>query len=216
MQYQEVMETLSACGLGALVTTQDGTILCVNEAGDRLLHGEGKLNGLRLQDIAAPLCEKPEKRVYASVAFGEYLCRCPAPVPPDLPEGCGLVVFREATNDACHDMLISVLNQISESVILCDAQSRIYLLNDAAVKMDSIVTQDVLGEKIENVYRSRDGSNLIVPEVIREKRPNINKRQYYTTRYGKNVDIVSNNFPVVQNGQLIRKGRCEHGTQYAH
>lgn len=203
MRYQEAMETLSACGLGALVTAEDGKILSVNETGDRLLHGDGRLQGIRLQDIAEPLCEESDQPVYASVVFGEYLMRCPTPELADLPERCRMVVFREATNDACHDMLISVLNQISEPVILCDAQCRIYLLNDAAVKMDSIVTQDVLGENITNVYRSRDGSELMVPEVIREKRPNINKRQYYTTRYGKNVDIVCNNFPIVQNGQVL-------------
>ena len=30
VRYQEAMETLSACGLGALVTAEDGKILSVN------------------------------------------------------------------------------------------------------------------------------------------------------------------------------------------
>lgn len=100
-------------------------------------------------------------------------------------------------------MLMNVVNQISEAVILCDAQSRIWMLNDAAVKMDSIVTQDVLGETMANVYTTRDGTELLVPQAIQEKRPLLNVRQYYTTRYGKNVDIVSNNYPIVQNGQVL-------------
>ena len=203
MHYQDVMKTLSECGLGAVLIEEDGTIRSANEMGDRLLHGDGRLQGRKLQEMAKELYEDKGKTVYACVAFSEYLVRCPTPEVSDLPDRCRMVVFREATNDACHDMLISVLSQISEAVILCDAESRIYLLNDAAIKMDSIVTQDVLGEKMENVYRSRDGSNLLVPEVIREKRPKINKRQYYTTRYGKNVDIMSNNFPIVQNGQVL-------------
>lgn len=100
-------------------------------------------------------------------------------------------------------MLMNVVNQISEAVILCDAQSRIWMLNDAAVKMDSIVTQDVLGETMANVYTTRDGTELLVPQAIQEKRPLLNVRQYYMTRYGKNVDIVSNNYPIVQNGQVL-------------
>ncbi len=203
MCYQEIMETLSECRLGAVLIAEDSTIVSANAMGDRLLHGQGKLPGTRLPDLAAPLCEESEEVRYASVAFGEYLLRCPAPTAEDLPEGCRLVVFRAADKDACHDMLMNVINQISESVILCDADSRIWLLNDAAVKMDSIVTQDVLGNGISNVYATRDGSELIVPQTIRDKQIKRNVRQYYTTRYGKDVDIVASSYPVVQNGQVL-------------
>lgn len=40
-------------------------------------------------------------------------------------------------------------------------------------------------------------------ESIRTRKPKLNHRQYYTTRYGKDVDIVSNNYPIVQNGQIL-------------
>ena len=79
MRYQEIMETLSECRLGAVLIAEDSTIVSVNAIGDRLLHGQGKLPGTRLQDLAAPLCEESEEVRYASVAFGEYLLRCPSP-----------------------------------------------------------------------------------------------------------------------------------------
>jgi arginine utilization regulatory protein len=201
--YREIAKILSECGLGALLLSEDGDVLFINEAGADLLGG-GKFEGGKLSAEAVSLCADTDKPRYVNISFGKYLIRCSAPELPDIPRGARLIVFREATNDACHDMLMSVLNQISESVILCDADSRVYLLNDAAVKMDSIVTQDVLGAHISDVYQTRDGTDLLIPRVIEEKRPIVEQRQYYTTRYGKNVDIVCNNFPIVnKNGQLL-------------
>ena len=79
MKYQESMSVLSQSGLGALVMEADSRILAVNQAGDALLHGAGKLEGKLLSEIALPLSMQSEKPVYASVVFGEYLLRCPAP-----------------------------------------------------------------------------------------------------------------------------------------
>ncbi len=203
MDYQDVMTAFSQSEIGALVLAEDGVILAVNPTGDRLLHGDGHLVGQCLQDIAPELCHKSNTPIYANVSFGEYLMRCPSPSVTGLPPHAEFIVFRMAINDACHDMLISVLNQLGESVVLCDAQSRIYLLNDAAVKLDSMVTQDVLGETVAQAYQMTDGKEMAIPQVLREKRPKINHRQEYITRYGKRVTSISNTFPIVQNGQVL-------------
>ena len=203
MRYPDAMELLSQCGLGAVLISEDNQILSVNEAGDRLLHGGGNLVGAAMPESAALLCGESDPVRYVNIAFGEYLCRCATPELPDLPPDTRMIVFRLATNDACHDMLISVLNGISEAVILFDEQGRLYLLNDAAVNLDSIVTSDVLGKHVSEVYHLQDGSLLAVPQVIQDKRPKLNLRQYYTTCFGKNVDIVANISPIVQNGQTL-------------
>ena len=203
MKCSEVMDALSQCGIGAVLMAENTEIIAVNNAGKKLLNGNGRLVGQPLRQLAAPLCEDAERPVYANIAFRKYLLRCPSPEVSDLPPHTELVVFRNAENDACHDMLISVLNQISEAVILCDEKGRIYLLNDAAVKMESIVTGDVLGEDIHNVYHMRDGSELMIPQVIRTRQPRMQHRQYYTTRYGKDMDVVSSNYPIIQNGQVL-------------
>ncbi len=203
MDYKDTMGILSQCGLGAALLGENEIVLAVNETGDHLLHGEGKLEGRSLWEVAAPLCQESEEPVYVNIAFGEYLLRCSTPEVSGLPPRSRLIVFRNAANDACHDMLISVLNQISEAVALYDAAGRLYLLNDAVVKMDSIATQDVLGENVADVYHMLDGTELAIPTVLREKRPLLNRRQYYATRFGKNIDVMSNTYPIAQNGQML-------------
>ena len=203
MKYQEAMSVLSQSGLGALVMELDSRILAVNQAGDALLHGAGKLEGKLLSEIALPLSMESEKPMYATVVFGEYLLRCPTPEVENLPLHTQLVVFRNATADAMQDILMHVVNQLSEALFVCDADSRILFLNDAGVRMESMDLRDIRGARTEDVYQMRDGSKNNVPEVIRTRKPKLNHRQYYTTRYGKDVDIVSNNYPIVQNGQIL-------------
>ncbi len=207
MTYEQTLDILSQCGLGALVLDGAGLITYANETADHLLHGKGQLTGLRLQDMAPALCEEPQAGappVYTHLVFGEYLLRCPTPdLAGALPEGTQLVVFRDATNDACHDMLLHALNHVSDAVVLCDDETRIWWLNDAAVQLDSLVIQDVRGETVDEVYDMLDGSKAAVPRVIQEKRPLTNLRQYYGTRYGKRINVVSAAYPILQNGQLL-------------
>ena len=202
MEYKEVMRILSQCGLGVLAVDQDENVTAANETACRLLHRQDSLEGQPLAALARPFCRDQNKK-YAGTAFGEYIRQCPAPEADGLPKNGRLVVFCEATNDVCHEVLMHAINQVSEAIIICDAEERIWLLNDAAVKMDSIVTTDVVGEDIASVYRPQDGKELLVPRVIREKRPLLNVRQYYSTRYGKNVDIVASSYPVVCEGQVL-------------
>ena len=201
MDYQDSLHLLSQCGLGALVLSGDGTILAVNETGDRLLHGEGKLPGRPLPEQMLAL--SMESAAYVCPAFGEYLLRCPSPEVSGLPEGAQLLVFRDATKDARHDMLMHVVNKMSDAMLLCDAESRILLLNDPLIQMESIETKNVLGENVSVVYSMRDGTDMNIPEVIRTRKPKLNHRQHYTTRYGRDVDAVSNHYPVIQNGQVL-------------
>ena len=192
VDYQAIMDILSQCGLGAVLLSDLDQILRANETGIHLLHGEGGLTGKLMDEIAPQLCQESEEPLYANIAFGEYLLRCPTPQVDDLPERTHLVVFRNAACDACHDMLISIMNQINEAVALFDANGRAYLLNDAVVKMESVVTKDVLGEPVQDIYEMQDGTKLTVPEVLRTKR-----------RYGKNIDVMSSTYPITQNGQLL-------------
>lgn len=203
MDYTDAMRILSQCGLGAVLLTETTEILQANELAVRLLHGEGGLTGRRLEEIAPELCRESEEPLYANIAFGEYLLRMPSPELEDLPRGTRLVVFRSASNDACHDMLINVVNNIKESVTLYDARGRAYLLNDATVQMEAVSTRDVAGEYVADIYRIRDGSELATTQVLRTKKPLLNKRLYYTTRFGRDVDTMTSTYPITQNGQLL-------------
>lgn len=203
MTYQEGFDFLSQCGLGAILISEDYRILEINETGDKLLHGEGKLAGRSLREIAPLLCGQDDTCQYYNIAFGEYLTLCPTPELKDLPPGAGFVVFRNARNDACHDMLMRVINQLSEGLIMCDESGRIFMLNDAAVKMDSLLPQNVVGQHISGIYTMDDNTELAVPRVIRDKLPILNLRQHYTTCHGKKVDIMSNNYPVIVDNSVL-------------
>lgn len=205
MKYQDVMEVLSQCGLGCILLSRDGTVEEINRRGDCLLHGEGKLVGTKLKEWAEPLCDESNGAQYVNAAFGEYLTRCPTPDTSNLPEGTKLIVFRDATNDACHDMLINVVNQIEEGIAMYDSQGRLYLLNDATVKMENIVTRDVCGENVEDIYSGIDQS-LLIPKVLQTKRTVRNQRISYMTKYGCKIDALASDYPIVQNGQML--GAC--------
>lgn len=203
MVLYDALKLLSECDLGAVVIDADHTIIDINAKGDNLLHGEGALIGTSLKMIAPLFCEAKMKNAYLNISFGEYLALCPSPEIEDLPVGTRLIVFRNARNDACHDMLMQVVNQIRDGVILCDEQERIFMLNDAAVKMDSLLMQDISGKKIGSIYTSVDGNELLLPQVIKNMKPQLNVRQSYSTFYGKRVEIVSNNYPSLHNGQIL-------------
>jgi arginine utilization regulatory protein len=196
--YRETMALLSACDLGAVLVRDDKTIMEINEAGRRLSRTDGDILGKPLDLIMSFFTFEDRKISYAHVGFNAYLVECPAPEIEDLPAGMRLIVFRDATKEIRHDMMLNILNRIKESVILCDEYSRILFLNDAAVKMDSLLTEDISGRAIGSVYNMTNESFLAVPRVIEEKKPLLNLRQQYTTCYGKNVDIVCNNYPVVE------------------
>lgn len=203
MTYKDIFDILSQSGLGALLLSKDKEILDINAIGDQLLLGNGHLIGKQLNIVAPILCEPIEKKQYQYITFGKYLMRCSAPEADDLPPQTQLIAFQDASAYVQRDMMLSIINQSTEGVILCDEENRICLLNDAAVKMDSIVSSEVIGEDIRNVYFTHDHSELLVPTVIRDKIPLRNVRQFYTTRYGRDVDIVSNSFPVLRGDQTL-------------
>lgn len=203
MRYLDIMDILSQCGLGGILLSADETILALNQAGDQLLHGNGELVGKQLANVAPQLCPASGVARWENTAFSEYIIRCSTLKADDLPPDTTLLAFRDVADQVYRSMLEHILQQISESVILCDAKGRICYLNDAAAKMDSIVASEVFGENIANVYNTRDRSALLVPSVISDKRPLRSVCQHYTTRYGKNVDIVCSSFPIIENGQVL-------------
>lgn len=202
MNYQDAITVLGQTGLGAVVIAPDSAILFSNSTAETLL-GRDTLSGFKLHDLAPELCQSPQSAQYANPSFGQYLLPVSAPQVNDLPPKAQLIVFRNATSDACHDMLIQILNKMTQSVVLCDADNRMYLLNDAAVDLDSMVTRDVLGKPLQDCYVMLDGEEMAIPQVIRNRKSKLNHRQYYATQYGKEVLSISSTYPIVQNGQVL-------------
>ncbi len=203
LQYQEVMEMFSQTGIGMAVVSEDGCILELSRAGAELLHCGPECVGKRLEDLFPEFRQKEGEPKYVCTAFGEYVMKCPAPEAEGLPEGAALLAFRPASADVMQDILFSILNRIRECVVLCDAEGRMVYLNDAAVRLDSMVTEDVRGRHVTEVYTMNGGEDFQIPLVIKERRSHLNMHQHYTTHYGKTVETMSNAYPAVQNGQVL-------------
>ncbi|MCD8352178.1 MAG: sigma 54-interacting transcriptional regulator [Planctomycetaceae bacterium] len=203
MDYRDEMAYLNECQLGAILIAADKSIIEFNQTAERLLQGEGDLNNKPMDLVVRFFPMDDSGTVYANAGIGRYIKQCPAPEPDSLPPGCRMIVFREATKDILYEMLLKVVNKLKESVILCDEYSRILLLNEAAVDMDSVPIKKVIGMPIGTVYHMQDNSYLAVPKVIEEKQPVLDLRQRYRTLYGKDVDIVANTYPIIEGGQTL-------------
>ncbi|WP_293008464.1 MULTISPECIES: sigma-54 interaction domain-containing protein [unclassified Oscillibacter] len=202
MKSLDTMNTLSQCGLGAALIDRDCLLLEINETGERLLGGLGRPGG-SLLEIAPAFCGALPSEEYCNISFGEYLRQCPSPEVEDLPAGVRMVVFRDARNDICHDMLMCAINQVSDSVILCDEQGRVFLLNDAATRLESTLAQEIVGRNLQDVYTVKNESDLEIPRVMRECKPRLNIRQHYVTKHGKEVAVMDDTYPVILNGKVV-------------
>lgn len=202
---EEPFQTLSRCGLGALLVARNksDTILKINEAGVRLLHGTGLAEGSPLPGGLAGLLDPPDNPSFCRVAYGEYVVRQEAEPFPGLPEGLQLIVFRDAAADHLCTVLGDVVSRLTEGVVISDEDGRLYYCNAAASRMDSIVAENELGEKIDRIYRMEDGSECPLPQVVRTHAPLLNYRQRYATRHGKSVDAVANTWPVLRHGRAL-------------
>lgn len=199
--YRDIMNAFSVCGLGVALVTHENLILEVNSAGDALLHGDGKLKGTLLNDIAPFLCQPVG--TYGNPAFNEYLLSCPAPNIEELPPNTRLVVFRDASKDFRHDLLEDALEHVRSATTVFDSQSRMLFINNAAEKLESHLSEDVLGKKGNTLFKPGKDSILTVPKVLADKRPILNQRQEYVTHLGKELQVVSNTYPTLKNGKAL-------------
>lgn len=199
----DYMRVLSECDIGAFLTDRNQKLLYINDTGDRLLHGNGSLCQKPLSSPAKLLCEATSSQTFIPIGFNEYLKRRFQTIPIVLPEHTTLVLFRDATDDHRLNMLESVVNHMREGLVMCDADGRLNFLNDAAIKLDSLVEEHVLGEKVCEVYEMNDHQNCLLPKVIASKQPILSQRHRYTTRFGKKVDAIANSYPALREGQLL-------------
>lgn len=203
MKCADLLTVLSECGWGAAMVGKDHCIWQINETGVRLLHGGGSMRGLPFPDQADALLDPDVKEPFICLRFGEYLTRCDGPEPEDLPPDARWVIFRDATDDYFLAMMRSVVEHIKEGVVMCDGESRLNFFNGPAIKQDSLVAKDVLGENVNDVYRMNDGKNCLLPETVKSRKPTLNERHRYTTRFGKSVDTMANTYPVLKSGQVL-------------
>lgn len=197
--------TLSLCGLGALLLDQDNRVLRVNAAGGTLLQGGGLQAGKELPASLSGLLEPGADPPFCRVKYGLYITRKPVKAQdlPTVPDNMRIIVFRDASVDYRCAILEEVVSRLNEGIVISDEKSCMYYCNSAAARMDSIIAENVLGERVEDVYRMFDGSECPLPRAIRERQPSLSYRQKYATRHGKNVDAIANTWPVLRGSKVL-------------
>lgn len=202
MKWQEVMAFLDQFDRGAMLVREGRTIVEINEFGRNFL-GLSQTTGAAVPEKALPLLRPLEAKQVAHLAFQKWARRVKCGPVTNLPEGTELVVFEDAACEVYREMYQNILNRISESVILCDENEQILFLNDAAVRMDSLLNEAVVGRSMDEVYKSENDVSLLLPKVLKSEKPHLNQRQQYETFNGKEVDIVSDNYPIFKNSQVL-------------
>lgn len=203
MNYREAMNYLNECRLGTILVAEDKTVSEYNETAGKLLDLDDDSIHSPLDLIVKFMPMADSGIIYANVGFGRYIKQCPAPEFEELPAGSQMIVFREATKDILYQMLLKTINKLSESVIICDEYSRILMLNEAALAMDSIPAENVIGKTVGNVYHVENDSYLTLPKAIAEKHPELDVRQQYQTMYGNHVDIIASTYPIIEGRQIL-------------
>lgn len=198
MPYTTVLHAFSQSGLGMILRTPQGTVAHMNDAAVSLLCLESAPIGQKLEQIAPFLCAT--QALYGNPAFNQYLLPCPAPT-LDGWQG-SVVVFRDATKDFRHDLLENTFDHVRHAITIWDDQSRMLLLNNAAAKLESHVMDDVIGQHVSRLYQARSNSILVVPTLLNGKAPLENLRQDFVTHTGKELQIVSNNYPLFANHEI--------------
>ncbi len=203
MSHHEIMEAFSCCGLGTILITEHGIILDINAVGKELLHCLESPNGKQVGEVAPFLLGTEGAPSFGHPAFDEYLLPCPSPNPASLPPKTRLLVFRDATKDIRHDIMQSILNHINEAIAVWDGESRLQMLNYAACKLETQFIDNIEGKHISSLYHAGKDSVLAIPLVIDKKKPLLNLRQNYRTHMGKELQIVSNSYPILKDGNLL-------------
>ncbi|MBQ6360769.1 MAG: sigma 54-interacting transcriptional regulator [Lachnospiraceae bacterium] len=202
--YRELFSLLSFCGIGAAAAGPDGKILAVNEEGCRMLkqESEHQLIGRDLAE-AVPGPEESGTEQEAPL-FDTYLERISGTLhPAGLPEGASVELFRCVTDSIHFYMAERVLNLLPEAVSVWDDKGRMVIINDTAVKREGHTLQDAKGRTIEELFEARNNTYLAMPKVLKTREPILNLRQDYTTENGRELQIVSQNYPILKDGRLL-------------
>ncbi len=209
MNYSNAMELLSASRLGVILVSEDLRILDANSSAEKLLENRLPLKGRSLSEAAPFLLSPDSEGRCINAGFRRYLRLSPCPEGIEVPVGTRLICFEEISGDVFRHILETIVNLICEPMILTDTEQRVLFINNATMRMESLLPEEVLGKKITEIYPSAqtNSSNfsfneLTVPHVLRTREPLVNCRQQYTTVHGKQMDISCSSYPVFYGGDI--------------
>ena len=203
MNYFDLMNAFSVINHGVILGSSDGTILDMNQAALRFLDLKEVPKGEKLESIAPFLSDEVDDSAVWSPSFGLYLKRCPTPQIPSLPPQTRLFVFRDASVDFKFRLLTNTLNHMNDAVTIWDQDARMLMINNAAERLETHLSQEVIGKHVSELYRPKNDTPLVVPLLIQNKRPILNLRQVFMTSTSKEVEVLSNSYPIFEGGRMM-------------
>ncbi len=196
--YENIIDLCTENKIGTLVIDENNTILDVNNAclfyinkPNRSILNKNLLklcpffynsNGeLKSGNIKFSLC----KQLYIYSFNLEYKGK----------ENCTLITINDTSTELVYKMFYSVMNMLNDSICICDEYGNIIFANDMYMKTEFLLSDDIIGKNVTSVYKlSKDSSMLC--SVLKSKKPNLNTRQTYETKYGRVMDRVGDIYPI--------------------
>lgn len=203
MNYRDILNLFSMSQVGALVVSEDDIILDVNPIGCQLLHVEETVRGQRLEVVAPFFSQADASEIYGETAFGLYVKLCSVLIFDELPPRTRMLTFCDATGEFKLQLAENVLNHVSEAITIWDDNGRMLMLNDAAIQQEGHIAQNAIGRSVEDLFQTQNNSILVIPHILKHRQPVLNLRQDYITESGKELQIISNNYPIIKNGTVL-------------
>ena len=203
MDFELVMELLSKNGVGAILLDDDDIVIDFNEIAQLLLVSTGILPGYPLHELLHELKTPNPQLPGLCVGFKNYIMPVSNDFGSGIPEGQHLLTFRDVSEMYEHHMMKDALQHIHEAVILFDAQDRVFFLNNALQELDSLVPDEVTGKTVDEIYAMTGDKEYEITKARKTKKPHLNHRQFYSTKYGKELSTLSSTYPVLEGGTVV-------------
>lgn len=101
---------------------------------------------------------------------------------------------------------LSVLSHLDDGVIIADVNGTILFYNTAQSKIDGLVSKDVIGLKVTDIYELNNRTSMIMQVIYRHAAIK-NKAFFYRTRSGKIANTITSVYPLL-NGETINGVIC--------
>lgn len=208
MIIQEILALYSESYLGAVAISADETIVGINERGMALLKTDRSICGRPLREAAPFLGTLLDEAAsdalsFGNPAFGCYVRPCAAIGEPFLTGDQKILTFRDAASDVQSLLLRNVFDHVRESITIWDREGRLLFINDAAIRLEVHTSRTDIGRYVGDLYEVQNNSVLVIPKMLKTKQPYLNLRQDFVTHLGRNLQIVSNNYPVMAGGRML-------------
>ena len=111
----------------------------------------------------------------------------------DNPAGGRIVFMSDAPVKA--KIFESVLTHLNLGLQIFDSRSRLVFLNDACQRIESLIRENVLGKRLQEVYTVDEDYSTIL-STLRDRRPVLDRCDFFGNRFGDQVISINSGFPL--------------------